>query len=383
MSASQIYDQCDVCLYPRNKSLTVEVGHRQWLVISPNHIYKRDVSESLSLVAYPSSLFSYSNPHLFPIMTGTCDTVDIVLARDNAAKKFSWCILPGRSMASARSESSFTPQTRMLPKPADTSTEDRSAKHSAIWHLRGFTMTRPTLNQHLESYFHRMQQTAPRICHPLTIHNEARLIIHTVNNAGFAGQPKLLGEAVAKALFIAGAAQLQYTRTVALLTHDVLVELNLSNWCAMRAMQIYLENIATSTILNAWYNFSVDLMFTPNATGLEKAGDILEALRDEKFNAAALYGDLAALGIIPCGLLIFVINCFLDHLSSVTQFRMLYLLVIRATFRIESSIHPDCLLGWREKLLFPKRMTMPMGNKMVQRWIIVSDRTFGLLGTFG
>ncbi|KAG0698874.1 hypothetical protein DFH29DRAFT_939609 [Suillus ampliporus] len=303
------------------------------------------------------------------MMTDTYEQLDVILARDITAKKFSWFISPGRSMASVRHESTFASQPWMPPKPADTSTEDRLPKYSAIWHSRGVATTRPTLNQHLQSYFYRMQRIVPRICHPSIIHNEARLNIHSMN-ARFVGQPKLFGEALAKALFRAGAARLEYTRTVALLTNDVLIELNLTDWCTMRALQVHLEDIATSTILKAWSNFSVDFMFTSCATGLEKASDSLEPIRDEMFNAAAFYGDLVAIGVIPCTLLDSVINGFLDSLTSVSQCRMLYLLITRATFHIVSPIHRDCLLGWRKRLLFPKPIRLPMDDEMVQRWII-------------
>jgi hypothetical protein len=46
---------------------------------------------------------------------------------------------------------------------------------------------------------------------------------------------------------------------------------------------------------------SGDFKFVFNATGLENTNvnDAHEALRDEQFNAAALFGELVALGIIP------------------------------------------------------------------------------------
>jgi len=89
-------------------------------------------------------------------------------------------------------------------------------------------------------------------CHPSIIHYESRSIIYSVS-AGL-GRSKLSSSAMAKALFCAGTARLEYTRTVALVIHDVLVELNLSDWWTMRALQMHLEDIATSTILNASSN---------------------------------------------------------------------------------------------------------------------------------
>jgi hypothetical protein len=66
-------------------------------------------------------------------MTHACDSLDIALVRDAAAKKFSWFILPGRSMTFVRFDPSFVPKAWMPPKPEDISTEDRSKSSSAYW----------------------------------------------------------------------------------------------------------------------------------------------------------------------------------------------------------------------------------------------------------
>jgi hypothetical protein len=192
-------------------------------------------------------------------MTRAYDVLDITLARDVVARKFSWFILPGRSIAFVRFDSSYVPQAWMPPKPIGKSPEDRSPKPSAFWHPRGVAMLRPTLDQHLQMYFRRVQRMTPRTCHPSTIHHEARLIVHSVG-AGL-GQPKSLCDPVAKALFRAGTARLEYTRTVAFLIHDALVQLSLSDWCAMRTLQIHLEDMATSSILKAWSNVRQSVIF--------------------------------------------------------------------------------------------------------------------------
>ncbi|KAG2127732.1 uncharacterized protein EDB93DRAFT_198409 [Suillus bovinus] len=294
--------------------------------------------------------------------TGTCNLDTISLASDYAAKKFSWYISPGRFMNSVKSKSSFTPQTWTPPRPTDTSTDEQSSKYSVTWHLRGIRITRPTLNPRLQSYFRSMQHVMIRTCHHSSIHNEACSII----NAGFGGQPGLLAEG----LFIARTARLRYIRTVALLIHDVLIELNMSNWGAIHAVRVHLKEFATSTLRKIFYDFLGDFRFKFNATGLEKADDTLEALRNQQFNAVALYGDLVAFGIIPPSLLVFVMDDFLNCISSISQYRIIYLLVLRATSQNVSPIHPNRLLGWRQRLLYPMRITLRLDDKMVQRWII-------------
>ncbi|KAG1858968.1 hypothetical protein DFJ58DRAFT_781047 [Suillus subalutaceus] len=182
-------------------------------------------------------------------MIDICNTDAVTLARDNAAKNFSWYISPGRPMIPVRSKSSFAPRAWTPPRPADTSAEEQSPKYLANWHLLGIRLTRPTLNQCLQSYFRRMQHVMTRICHPLSIHNEACSIMHSLMNATFI-HPNLLAEG----LFIAGTARLQYTRTVALLIHDVLIELNMTDWHVMHAVGVHLETFATWTLLDVFRN---------------------------------------------------------------------------------------------------------------------------------
>lgn len=265
-------------------------------------------------------------------------------------------------MGSIWSGSRFAPPLWMPPRPADTTTEEQSPKHVANWHLLGIKMTRTTSSQCLQSYFRRMQHVMARICHPLSIHSEACSIIDSVKNAGIANPSKWLAER----LFIAGVVRLEYTRTVALLIHCVLIELNMTDW---RVMGVHLEKFATATLLNVFYNFSGDSTFTPNATGLEKADD---GIRDRQFNVAALYGDLVSLGIISHSVLVSVMNHFLGCISSISQYRVIYLLVLRATFQPAFPIYPGCLLGWQNMLLFPMRIGLRIDDKIVQRWIIVS-----------
>ena len=102
--------------------------------------------------------------------------------------------------------------------------------------------------------------------------------------------------------------------------------------------------------------------------------DSLQATRNKVFNAAAFYGNLVAIGIIPCTLFNSVMNGFLGCLTTPSQCRMLYLMLVRATFHLACHINSDYLLAWRDRLLSRRATKLPMGNDMVQRWLIVSDR---------
>lgn len=120
-----------------------------------------------------------------------------------------------------------------------------------------------------------------------------------------------------------------------------------------------------------------DDYFTLNATGLEKTNlnDAHETLQEEQFNAAALFGDLVALGIITHDHLVSVVDDLLERgpISSISQYRIIHLLVLRATFETVYTIPSDILIGWLERLLFPMQIMLPVGDQMVQRWILISS----------
>lgn len=170
---------------------------------------------------------------------------------------------------------------------------------------------------------------------------------------------------------MAGVARLQYTRTVALLIHDVLIELNMTDWRVMHAVGVHLKEFATSTLLHIFHNVSGDFKYMSNVTGLEKANDALEAIRDQQFNAVVLFGDLVSFGIIPHNVFVSVINGFLENMSSISHYRIIHLLVLRATCQTAAlPIHPDCLLGWQDRLLRPMQIKLRLDDKMIQRWIV-------------
>jgi len=78
-------------------------------------------------------------------------------------------------------------------------------------------MLKLTLNPLPQAYFYRMQCIMLRTCHPSVIHYESRSIVYSVC-AGLV-RSQLSGNAMAKALFWARTARLEYIRTAALVIH--------------------------------------------------------------------------------------------------------------------------------------------------------------------
>ncbi|KAH7922919.1 hypothetical protein BV22DRAFT_970974, partial [Leucogyrophana mollusca] len=112
---------------------------------------------------------------------------------------------------------------------------------------KAMPMHRPPLDARLQAYFYKMQRAASRTCHPSVISQEARLIIHSLT---MGGEPRL--KEVAQGLFNAGVSQIEHSRTVALLIHDVLIELQWSEYGGMAELRSHLEMFATTALSTSW-----------------------------------------------------------------------------------------------------------------------------------
>ncbi|EGN92565.1 hypothetical protein SERLA73DRAFT_190911, partial [Serpula lacrymans var. lacrymans S7.3] len=118
---------------------------------------------------------------------------------------------------------------------------------SAIW-PPGSSILRLTLDARLQVYFHKMQHMAPRTCHPSVINQEARIIIHSLSSR----TDKYHVQMTSKSIFLAGMANINYSRSVALLVHDIVTELQWGNWGAMRDFQEGVEHFTTEAIKFCW-----------------------------------------------------------------------------------------------------------------------------------
>lgn len=87
-------------------------------------------------------------------------------------------------------------------------------------------------------------------CHPRRIQAKASEVVRSLlcDNVNMARSI----EDVAKAIYSAGIATLEYTRTVALLAHSVLMELRWRNWGAYKLLRDELVDLVASSFINGW-----------------------------------------------------------------------------------------------------------------------------------
>ncbi|OCH86306.1 hypothetical protein OBBRIDRAFT_738240 [Obba rivulosa] len=81
------------------------------------------------------------------------------------------------------------------------------------------------LDPQLQLYFHRMQSILPNTCHPLEIHAESRKIVSCILAYTDVDDRALALTLWARALPLAGSACLEYSRSIAILVHDIVTEL--------------------------------------------------------------------------------------------------------------------------------------------------------------
>lgn len=81
------------------------------------------------------------------------------------------------------------------------------------------------LHPQLQIYFHRMQSILSNTCHPLEIRAETRSIVSSILSRNNTEDRALAIVLWVKALYLAGGAVIEYSRTVAILAHDIVTEL--------------------------------------------------------------------------------------------------------------------------------------------------------------
>ncbi|KDQ53726.1 hypothetical protein JAAARDRAFT_92612, partial [Jaapia argillacea MUCL 33604] len=79
----------------------------------------------------------------------------------------------------------------------------------------------------LQTYFYKMQRMVSLTCHPCEINSEATQIADVLLRSS--DGPVAISN-VARIIFCAGIAKIEYSRTVALLVHDVMMDLMWKSW---------------------------------------------------------------------------------------------------------------------------------------------------------
>ncbi|KAI0938360.1 hypothetical protein AcW1_001896 [Taiwanofungus camphoratus] len=234
------------------------------------------------------------------------------------------------------------------------------------------------LDSHLQAYFLKMERTARNTCHPREIHTEAVRIVNTVGPRGLEDIPRWV-----KTLFFAGIARLDYSRTIAVLVHDLLAELLWRSWQCNQLLRDELVNLARTAFCSSWDGTDLELLSGTN--GIDPLGETLERTRTQMLNIAAFVGDLFALGVLPSTYMRDMVTLLVCDPRSMIHCRALYLLLLRACPKTDEIFSEEFLLNCRQFLVWKASNDMLfVQNDMARRWLIeicnVIDATIGQNG---
>ncbi|EMD34596.1 hypothetical protein CERSUDRAFT_97187 [Gelatoporia subvermispora B] len=225
------------------------------------------------------------------------------------------------------------------------------------------------LDSQLQLYFHRMQSISTTTCHPLEIRVEARSIVASIVKRTDLDDRTLSVTMWARALFLAGTAHLGYSRSIAILAHDVATELLGTVPKCAEKFRYELDAHARKVFNMSWDK--TDLGRFPQGTGLEDLDPFLEQTRTQLLNQSVLVGDLFALGMLPQESMVRLLAMLLKNTKSVMHCRALYLLLLRASQPVNDIIPQRLLFHCRATLVDAANHGDPFGTEeMARRWLI-------------
>ncbi|KAL6299327.1 hypothetical protein BKA93DRAFT_694189, partial [Sparassis latifolia] len=86
------------------------------------------------------------------------------------------------------------------------------------------------LDVRLQVYFYRMQCMISETCHPLVIHAEAGCVVRSIISCSEPWVARRCISEWAQRLFFSAIARLDYSRTVAVIVHDIMADLFWASW---------------------------------------------------------------------------------------------------------------------------------------------------------
>ncbi|KAH9948042.1 hypothetical protein B0H21DRAFT_821387 [Amylocystis lapponica] len=299
------------------------------------------------------------------------------IQKNARARESFWAVTFRKPSHSAR----VSTESRPAP-PARTSTSlDLAVRPPSPPHTLCHALDAPAsipllpLDPHLQAYFLKMQSTATDTCHPREIAAAARRVVAAILARQTA--PGTLAHAAAwgEALVRAGVARREYSRTVAVVVHDVVAALLWASWAQNRAFERAVVARATQACAARW-------------TADDGAPDDARA---QMLDAAAFVGDLFALGVLRARDMCALVAPLVDDARSATHCRALHLLLLRAQAHIGEDLPAEFLCECRQKLVWQATHARPfVEDDMARRWLIeicnVIERTLtqrGLVTTFG
>lgn len=307
---------------------------------------------------------------------------------DSSAHQFFWTVTIGQSPAIARLYTTRADAAAAAGRPLANGTDNCSSSMAGFHALE--IIPRIPLSRVLQTYFFRMQHLSSAACHPCEIHDGAVRVVSSLLHK----TQKIPVADVARTLLFAGIEQIEYSRTVALVVHDVMTELIWRSWDVKKKLEHELVRLTIGAFVNCWTSVSClsssfalsrilahedgtcyaqnDLHILAGHTGLETLSVALEDRRTQMLNISAFLGDLFALSFVPVTEMESMVHLLTGNLWSVTHCRALYLLLLHASSHIATPLGEQFLLQCRHVLIGQERRST---DTMFRSWLIVRSRS--------
>lgn len=247
-------------------------------------------------------------------------------------------------------------------------TSDTNSSPGA-WHVDEDYLPLQAKDPKLQVYFVRMEKTL-RTCHPAAIQAEATNLTRDIvaNPSDTASSIRTVAETLAKA----GYRKVEYSRSCALVAHEIFCQLQ----SASHDASISFRDRLIGDVMKVFdgYYLKVNLWHLGGLNGLS-------SVEDEMINVAAFAGDLFALGLLPLWIVNETILANLAYANQVSTIhcRALHLFLLHAKVHTGPSIGLDILVQVRRQLIRCSRGPPMTHDRMAQLWVIecctVIDRT--------
>lgn len=212
----------------------------------------------------------------------------------------------------------------------------------------------------LQAYFFRMEKTL-RTCHPAAVQAEAVNLIRDIvaRPTEVASSIQTVAETLAKA----GCHKVEYSRTCALIAHEIFHQLRSTSFDASTSFNDYLVD-AVMRMFDGYY-LGVNLWHLGGLNGLS-------SVDEEMINVAAFAGDLFALDLLPAKVVDDNILASLAYANQVSTIhcRALHIFLLHAKAHIGPSIGLRILWNVRRRLIRCIRAPPMMYDRMAQLWVI-------------
>ena len=323
-------------------------------------------------------------------MENPANTLSAQIKRDHSSGFLCYTMSQGTMMShtkvSSRPPPTPEPPMIMMQSPtvsqysSDTSDAGLSPGIRVDRHADEDRLPLQAKDSKLQAYFFRMER-ALRTCHPAALCAEAVNLTSDIVTKPMDVASSIRG--VAESLTKAGYRKVEYSRSCALIAHEVFCQLRSTSSDAGILFRDSLIDEVMKVFEGYYFKVTVCVLELPffyliiSQVNLWHLGGLngLSSVEEEMINVAAFAGDLFALGLLPVWMVHerIISNLAYANQVSTVHCRALHLFLLHAKAHIGPSIGLDTLGDIRRRLIWCIRGPPMVYDRMAQLWVIVSD----------